>query len=138
MRIPKILKDIAICFLILLGVFYVLPKTLSLTLKSSYPIAAVSSNSMEPVLEKGDLILIKGARKGDIKIGDIIVYKGENGFIIHRVIKIQEENLITKGDANIYPDLPVEYEKVIGRTVNIGGKPFTIPYLGNITAFANR
>jgi len=138
MRTSKILKDIAICFLIFFGVFYVLPKTLSLTLNSPYPIAAVSSNSMEPVLEKGDLILIKGTKKGDIKIGDIIVYKGENGFIIHRVIKIQEENLITKGDANLYPDLPVEYEKVIGRTVNIGGEPFIIPYLGNITAFANR
>ena len=137
MRTSKILKDIAICSLIFFGVFYVLPKTLSLTLKSPYPIAAVSSNSMQPILEKGDLILIKGVKKGDIKTGDIVVYKIDEGFIIHRVIKLQDRVLITKGDANTYPDLPVKYDKVVGETVNIGKSPLTIPYLGNITAFAN-
>ena len=137
MRIPKILKDIVICFFIFFGVFYVLPKILSLTLKSPYPIAAISSNSMWPILEKGDLILVKGVKKDDIKIGDIIVYRVEDGFIIHRVIKLKDKTLITKGDANTNSDAPIQYEKVVGKTVNINEKPLVIPYLGNITAFAN-
>ena len=137
MKVPSALKDIMIFVLIFGGVLYGLPKAFSLILKSPYPMAAVSSNSMWPVLERGDLILVKGVEKDDIKIDDIVVYRVEDGFVIHRVIELKDKTLITKGDANQNPDLPVAYEKVIGKTVNISEKPFSVPYLGNITAFAN-
>ena len=138
MKIPNIIKDVVIFALIFGGVLYGLPKAMSFILKTPYPMAAISSNSMWPVLQKGDLVLTQGAEKEDIRVGDIVVYKLENGgFIIHRVIKLKKEELITKGDANQVADAPVEYEKVVGKALNINGKPFKIPLLGNITAFAN-
>jgi len=138
MDLKNLIKDVGIFVLITGGVFYGLPAVLSLALNTAYPIAAISSNSMWPVLERGDLILIEGAKKDDIKIGDVIVYEVENGFIIHRVTKLMDESLITKGDANTAFDQPIKYDKVVGKTINLGDSPVAVPYLGNITAFASR
>ena len=138
MKISNFFKEFIISVLIFFGVLYGLPKFLSLAMKSSNPVAAVSSNSMRPVLEKGDLIFIKGVEQKDIKVGEIVVYQTEDNFIVHRVVKIEEGQLTTKGDANVIEDAPISYNQVIGRVAKIGEKPFIIPYLGNITAFANR
>ena len=138
MRISNFLKELIISVLIFLGVLYGLPKILSLALNSSYPVAAVSSNSMRPVLKKGDLIFVKGVEKEDIRVGDIVIYRVGENFIVHRVVKLEEGQLVTKGDANAIEDTPVSYDQVVGRLAKIGEKPFTVPYLGNITAFANR
>lgn len=133
-----IIIDIIIFVLIFVGIVFVIPKVLSLVFNTPLPMAAISSNSMWPVLEEGDLVFVKSIEPEDIKIGDVVIYTTEDGFIIHRVVKLRDKTLVTKGDANVNSDTPVEYDKVIGKTVNIGKNPFSIPYLGNITAFVNR
>lgn len=57
-----------------------------------YQVFRVSSGSMEPELMIGDVILIKEAEPQDIKKGDIVTYKGEEGdlndkFITHKMIE---------------------------------------------------
>jgi signal peptidase len=89
----------------------------------------ISSGSMTPTLQVGDVIITVEASPNDIKIGDIIQYSGENEIIAHRVVDIQQEGgiqyFITKGDDNNAPDPePVSPSQVIGKTV------FTIPKLG--------
>jgi len=138
MDLKNLIKDAGIFVLIVGGVLYGLPAVLSSVLNTTHPMAAISSNSMWPVLEKGDLILIKGTKKDDIKIGDVVVYEAENGFIIHRVTELMDESFITKGDANTASDQPIKYDKVVGKTINLGDSPIAVPYLGNITAFASR
>ena len=94
---------------------------------------------MWPVLKKGDLILIKGVSgKDDIGIGDIVVYTNEKGFTIHRVVEIKEDTFITKGDANNVKDKPVEYDKLIGKTLNFKNKPIRIPYLGRLSQMVRK
>ncbi|MCK4745151.1 signal peptidase I [Candidatus Parcubacteria bacterium] len=115
------------------------PEALKKMLNSEYPIASVTSSSMWPALKKGDLILIKGTSgKNDIEIGDIVVYANEKGFTIHRVIELKEDTFITKGDANNIKDKPIEYDKLIGKTLNFKNKPIRIPFLGKLSQITRK
>ena len=60
-----------------------------------YQIYRVSSESMEPELIVGDVILVKDVPAGEIEKGDIVTYKGEKGtfdgkLITHKVIEDPE------------------------------------------------
>ena len=114
-------------------VIFALPAFLSKKLGTEYPIAAITSGSMWPVLHKGDLILIEAVGKDDLKKGDIIVWQNNKGFTIHRIAKLNEKNLVTKGDANFTEDEPIAYSDVIGRIVEIGDSNARVPYLGYVS-----
>ena len=113
------------------------PKALVYTLGTEYPIASITSSSMWPELKKNDLIFIEYADKNSLAIGDITVFKNEKGFTIHRIIELNENTLTTKGDANNVADKPVEYKKIVGRTLDWNDKPVRIPYLGRLTIWAS-
>jgi len=135
----KAIKSIAenlIYILLLIAISAGTPKALSYMMGTDYPVASITSGSMWPVLKKGDLVLIGHVEKEDIKIGDIIVFKNENGFTIHRVVEIYENQIKTKGDANNISDIAIEYKDVVGKTFNYKDKPVKIPYLGNLTIWA--
>ncbi|MFZ2969940.1 MAG: signal peptidase I [Minisyncoccia bacterium] len=136
----KILKTVLenlIYILLLIAISAGTPKALSYVMGTSYPIASITSGSMWPVLKKGDLVLIKYVKNEDIKIGDIVVFKNENGFTIHRVTEITGNKIRTKGDANNISDLAIEYKDIVGRTLIYNEKPVKIPYLGNLTIWAS-
>ena len=136
MKILKTIKEIIIYVLIIAGLIWLAPKALSFALETPYPMAAISSNSMWPVLKQGDIIFIKNISPEDIKVDDIIVWQQkEKGFVIHRVIKIKEETIITRGDANTAEDPPIVFEKIVGKMLEFREKPVKIPYLGKITAY---
>lgn len=74
--------------------------------------AIVQTESMEPEILKGDLILFKSAKYENLKKGDIIVFVAGDGFgeqmkgqnIVHRVHEITPDGIITKGDNNTSSD----------------------------------
>lgn len=142
MKGKKTLKNIAgwvVYIAILAALIWGVPKGLTYALKTEYPMATITSGSMWPALKKGDLILIKGIdNKEEIKEGDIIVYRNPKGFTIHRVIGINEDTVVTKGDANNVADSPVKYEEIIGKPLGSNQKPFRIPILGNIGIFISQ
>lgn len=142
---PVIKKGIywLIYILILVALVWGVPKALVYVLKTDYPMASITSGSMWPALKQGDLVLIKGINsKDDIKVGDIIVYQNPStdstgsgqvpGFTIHRVERLKENTLITKGDANNVSDSPIKYEDVIGKAVRIKNRVVKLPYLGKL------
>lgn len=57
--------------------------------------ANVVSGSMEPVLKKGTLLLVR--KKADAEIGDIVVYQSEGNLIVHRIISKEGDKILTKG-----------------------------------------
>lgn len=123
----------------LAGLIYGIPKGLSYWLGTSYPMAAITSGSMWPALKTGDMVFIEGvSNKDQIRVGDIIVYKNPKGFTIHRVIKIDGESIQTQGDANNIADRPIKFGEVVGKTLNINGKPLRIPMMGNVNILANK
>ncbi len=141
MRLMSHLVNLAVYILIVAGIVFGLPNFLVWKLHTTYPMAAITSGSMWPVLKEGDLVFIEGiTAKEDIHVGDIIVFRNrQNGTLtIHRVVTITPSTITTKGDANFGTDNPVIYEDVIGKTYNIWEKPLHIPYLGSITMFANK
>ena len=124
----------------LIGLVYGIPRGLSYTLKTDYPMASITSGSMWPVLKKGDLIFIKGINdaKAELKEGEIIVYQNPKGFTIHRIKELREDTLVTKGDANNVADNPIGYEDVIGKLVIFNQKPLRIPLLGMVSVYLNK
>lgn len=133
-RKSNLILAVFLYFLVLGIAVYILPKILVFALKTEYPIASIASESMQPVLNRGDIVFIKGIEgKEDINIGDVVVYKSENGFIIHRVIEKGTDTAIVKGDANEEPDPPVEYSQIVGKAIAFNGDPIRIPYLGNLS-----
>lgn len=128
-----------IYFAALAILIFALPKFLSLGLKTPTPMAAITSGSMWPVLKQGDLIFIQGIKDKDLKIGDVVVYRNQinNTFTIHRIAKLENDFITTKGDANFQEDPPVRYEDIVGRALTMSNKPLRLPYLGSITMMAS-
>jgi len=133
----KILNYLLLYAFVILGFIYLIPRLLAYSLKTPYPLAAITSGSMQPTLKEGDLVFIKGINqekvKEGIKEGQILVYHNDLGFIVHRVVSIDKDNLVTKGDANLVIDKPIDYKQVIGTVVSINNQPVRIPYFGYLT-----
>lgn len=75
----------------------------------------VNGNSMEPVLQRGDLVIIRAA--ASYQIGEIVTYRHPQiGPVIHRIIKRDGDFFIFKGDHNGWIDsyAPTQAE-LIGR-----------------------
>ncbi|GAA5819106.1 MAG: signal peptidase I [Methanobrevibacter sp. CfCl-M3] len=109
----------------------------------SQHLSVVKSESMEPVLYKGDIV---GLEKADfLGIHEFDPNDVYNSVwfpepIIHRVINITEVNgtkLFTiKGDHNHIQDpFPVKPEQIVSRLITIDGHPFIIPKIGYITIY---
>ncbi len=135
----KFIFNLIIYILIVGGLVWGLPRLLSWGLNTPYPMAAITSGSMWPVLNEGDLVFIQGVPRESLVVGDVIVFRNEGGpgFTIHRIVTLGEDKLTTKGDANFDNDPPVKYQNVVGKALAWGGKPLHIPYLGSITVAAN-
>lgn len=109
----------------------------------------VTSESMEPVFFRGDIVLIEKTNfmglsefnPEDIQIGDIVIYNAtwfKNGPVIHRVIgKGTDQNgekfYVIKGDHNPIADPTVAYpSQILSKVITIGNIPLSIPKIGYI------
>lgn len=68
----------------------------------------VMSDSMEPNINSGDIVIAKESDLSNLKQGDIISFKENEIVITHRIHKVIEENgikkYVTKGDNNFIED----------------------------------
>jgi signal peptidase I len=80
-----------------------------------YGMSVVLSGSMDPALKVNDLVFIH--ETDEIKPGNIIVYKRDGDLIIHRVISVEGDTVITKGDANNVADEPFDISMVKGKMI---------------------
>lgn len=104
-----------------------------------YQAYIITTNSMEPNIREGDVIIIKQCDEQTLKEGDIITFRNsKNEFVTHRIISIEEEQneklYVTKGDNNTIEDL----EKISFNAIE-GILILRVPFLGNILLlFRNR
>lgn len=82
-----------------------------------FTIFEVASGSMAPSINVGDIVVVKFTK--DIKNNDIITYRENDYFITHRVINIDGEKIIAKGDYNDSIDKEVNINDVLGKVVKI-------------------
>ena len=101
---------------------------LILTVNKFIPLV-VSSGSMSPTLNIGDIVFIHAIGGAGISIGDIIAFKMEDRqIVVHRVIDVGPDWVKTKGDANPHPDpFLVSYNDILGKVV------FIVPRIGYIS-----
>jgi len=89
------------------------------------PLMVVTTKSMEPTLNAGDLIYVKSVAPSDLQVGDVITFKSPTKYIsgtliTHRVVNISYEtneiDFKTKGDNNPVTDpWTVTASDIIGR-----------------------
>ena len=108
----------------------------------------VVSESMEPVLYRGDIVVVEkssllGIQEFDpntVQVGDIVVYQATwfPNPVIHRVINETYVNgnkyFVIKGDNNPVEDPElVSPSQITDRVVKVGDQPLIIPKIGYIT-----
>jgi len=77
--------------------------------------ARIKGSSMLPHFREGEMVRIKKLER-DLQVGDVVLTKNDmnEDLILHRIVFLNNEHLITKGDNNSYVDLLCKKEDVIG------------------------
>ena len=84
----------------------------------------VLSGSMEPGIHTGGIIFTD-TNKADPEPDDIITFEVNDGSLVtHRVVRVDDESIVTKGDANETEDSAIHKDQVIGTVI------FSIPFIG--------
>lgn len=82
-----------------------------------YTVFEVSTGSMAKTLNIYDIILVQITK--DVKVGDIITFKQDDALITHRIMEINGDELITKGDANNTEDKAITKDAIIGKVISV-------------------
>ena len=78
--------------------------------------------SMYPLIKQREDIL-RIVKTDTFKKGDIILYKSNvDHYVLHRILKIKKDKIITAGDHNYRKDQPITKEQVLGKLVSIKKK----------------
>lgn len=121
-RVLTCLKALVFAVALYLGVH----GAMILALRAAPPYYAIGSGSMEPTIETGSLVIVRGyGHQGQVEVGDVVAYESSGSIIVHRIVGRCEDGFRARGDAN-----PVEDPWVI-RFEDIRGEVMlSIPYLG--------
>ena len=143
-RVTKnIFKYIILSILIILFIFNLILSFEENTHVFGIYMFNIVSESMEPTLQKNDVVIVQKCEPTQLQKGNIITFKQDERIISHRIIDITEERGIikfkTKGDNNEIADPDqVEAGQVYGKVLyNIGGVGKIINYIQNVSGFIN-
>lgn len=104
-----------------------------------YYAIAISTDSMSPKINRGDLVIVdqKITNYEKIKVGEVIAYKKDNHYVVQRVIGVRKEKgkcyYETQEDASINPGITDVSEEMLVGTVSV-----SVRYLGYPTILLNR
>jgi len=121
-------SDIVLTIVLVLAVFIFISSRLG-----TNNFLVVLSESMNPTINMGDLVITSSVDSNDIKVGDIVAFNdGDKQFpVTHRVINVTATGFVTKGDANEDPDFKVRSKSsVVGKIV------FWVPFAGYLVYFS--
>ena len=117
-KIKKIISDVFTTIIILVS--FVILTVGMLPKITSYDGYYVTSDSMSPAINKGDIVFVKEVAFEEIEVSDVLTFKreGSEKWFSHRVVKIDkaEKSFKTKGDNNTVEDpIYTSYDEVVGR-----------------------
>lgn len=96
----------------------------SLPMPFGFGMTVVLSGSMEPELSVDDLLIVKPADA--YEVGDVVVFQTQRTAVVHRIVSINGDEIITRGDANTSDDEPITKANIKGKVV------CAIPFVGII------
>ena len=78
--------------------------------------------SMYPLIkEREDILHI--VTSNTFQKGDIILFKSkEEHYVLHRILKVKKDKIITAGDYNYFKDQPITREQILGKLITIKKK----------------
>lgn len=82
-----------------------------------YTIFQVITGSMEDTIKINDVVIVK--LTDDVKEQDIVTFRSGDDFVTHRLMEIDGDQLITKGDANNTFDKPITKKDLVGKVIFI-------------------
>ena len=126
-KIIGMAMEITIVGIVIIMVLYMATNEMNKKNYTKYNEFVVVSESMYPVLKKGDIVVSKKCLKSEINNNDIIIFYNGEELIIHRIVEIDNDYYITKGDNN----KTFDKEKVHFNDIN-GKLKLRIPFIGNI------
>ncbi len=80
--------------------------------------AVVLTGSMKPEINEGDLLIYK--TKSEYEVGDTVIFydEGVKGYVTHGIVRIEGEDIYTKGTNNNAEDpVPITHEDIHGRVI---------------------
>lgn len=90
----------------------------------------IKTETMQPTIKKGDLVITKGAKFDELDIDDVIVFNMKNSYnVIQTVRKVKENKIITSSNVKQNKKAEVKEDMLQGKYL------FKIPFLGNIVLF---
>lgn len=92
-----------------------------------FGLTVVLSGSMEPTISIGDMLVVLPSEQ--YEVGDVVVYQTQGMSVVHRIISIEGDEIITRGDANTGDDDPIHEKSIKGEVVA------TIPLVGYLVCF---
>lgn len=123
---------VIILIAILFVVTYGSVDALRVVLRTESPLMVVSSGSMIPTLNIGDIILVRGVDPGTVTVRTIIIFHSPNDWempIVHRVVAVDNQGgsifFETKGDNN-----PVQDGWRVPAANLMGVYVVKVPYVG--------
>ncbi len=82
-----------------------------------YTFFEVASGSMSPAIKTGDIVVVK--LNSLYHEGDIVTYEDNSSYITHRIVRIDGDRVLLKGDANNVDDAIVSSNVILGKVVLI-------------------
>lgn len=96
----------------------------ALPMPLGFGMTVVLSGSMEPELSVADMLVV--VKEDTYSVGEIVVFQTGRSAVVHRIISIDGDVIVTQGDANNTPDEPISYSNIKGKVVAV------VPYVGYI------
>ena len=89
-----------------------------------FGMGVVVSGSMEPELSVDDVIFV--VKDKSIELDDVVVYQSKGILVVHKVVKIENDQITTRGTANDTDDEPISISNIKGRVL------FSVGSMGKI------
>lgn len=122
-KILKIIENIftilIICLILVVSVYIVQIKIMNKKYANicGYTFFEVVTGSMANTINIGDVVIVK--LNSEYAQNDIVVYESNTNYITHRIIEINQNGIVTKGDNNNTEDEIISKEQILGKVISI-------------------
>jgi signal peptidase I len=74
---------------------------------------------MLPSIRPGDVVTVERHCSGELQPGRIILFRRDGRLTAHRIVRVSDEHIVTRGDSVPALDVPVQHTEIVGQVVGI-------------------
>ena len=85
--------------------------------------------SMLPLLRQGkDLFVLEKKKSGRCNVGDVVLYRRKNQYVLHRIVEVRANDYVILGDNCIKREYGITDNNILGVMVSFvrGGKNYSV------------